>query len=127
MSTRSHIGYVNDDGSVVAVYCHFDGYPEETLSNLMAFVTERGIEALVDEVDRGVREAGIRSFHAGGAETYGDFRGEKSEGDEWKTTDRADLNHDYAYIFSRKTGELTEGYQYGTKISTAKLLQDAGW
>jgi len=27
MSTRSNIGIVNGDGSVKAIYCHFDGYP----------------------------------------------------------------------------------------------------
>ena len=28
MSTRSHIGIENEDGTIDFVYCHFDGYPE---------------------------------------------------------------------------------------------------
>ena len=28
MATRSNIGIVNDGGSVTAIYCHWDGYPE---------------------------------------------------------------------------------------------------
>jgi len=28
VSTRSSIAYLNKDGSVDSVYCHFDGYPE---------------------------------------------------------------------------------------------------
>jgi hypothetical protein len=28
MSTRSFIGKVNDDGSILGIYCHFDGYPK---------------------------------------------------------------------------------------------------
>jgi len=28
MSTRSHIGIVNEDNTVTYVYCHWDGYPE---------------------------------------------------------------------------------------------------
>ena len=27
MSTRSHIGIWNEDGSLDAIYCHWDGYP----------------------------------------------------------------------------------------------------
>lgn len=27
MSTRSRIGYVEKDGSVVSIYSHWDGYP----------------------------------------------------------------------------------------------------
>lgn len=27
MSTRSRIGYVANDGKVVSIYCHWDGYP----------------------------------------------------------------------------------------------------
>ena len=27
MSTRSHIGIRNEDGSLDVIYCHWDGYP----------------------------------------------------------------------------------------------------
>ena len=28
MATRSNIGIVNEDDSITAIYCHWDGYPE---------------------------------------------------------------------------------------------------
>jgi len=28
MSTRSRIGYELSDGSILSIYCHYDGYPE---------------------------------------------------------------------------------------------------
>ena len=28
MATRSRIGYVNEAGSIVSAYCHYDGYPQ---------------------------------------------------------------------------------------------------
>lgn len=28
MATRSNIGILNEDGTVTAIYCHWDGYPE---------------------------------------------------------------------------------------------------
>lgn len=31
MSTRSYIGELYNDGSVLFIYCHFDGYPEHHL------------------------------------------------------------------------------------------------
>ena len=35
MSTRSMIGKINPDGSVTAIYCHWDGYPENQLPILV--------------------------------------------------------------------------------------------
>ena len=48
MSTRSYIGYLNDDGSVTGIYCHFDGYLEgvgRTLYN--HYTTDEKVKALV--------------------------------------------------------------------------------
>ena len=28
MATRSNIGILNEDGTITAIYCHWDGYPE---------------------------------------------------------------------------------------------------
>lgn len=28
MATRSHIGKINQDGTITSIYCHWDGYPE---------------------------------------------------------------------------------------------------
>ena len=52
MSTRSNIGIVNGDGSVKAIYCHFDGYPAYVGRILLEHynVVER-IEELIDGGD----------------------------------------------------------------------------
>jgi len=52
MSTRSNIGIVYGDGSVKAIYCHFDGYPAYVGRILLEHynVVER-IEELIDGGD----------------------------------------------------------------------------
>lgn len=37
MSTRSTIGRLNDDGTVTAIYCHFDGYLEHVGATLYSY------------------------------------------------------------------------------------------
>jgi hypothetical protein len=40
MATRSNIGIVNGDGSVTAIYCHWDGYPEHVGNLLLNHYTD---------------------------------------------------------------------------------------
>lgn len=40
MSTRSMIGMQNEDGSVTAIYCHFDGYPEGVGAMLVKYYSD---------------------------------------------------------------------------------------
>jgi len=40
MSTRSYIGVQNQDGSIVSIYCHFDGYPEGVGATLLQSWTD---------------------------------------------------------------------------------------
>jgi hypothetical protein len=48
LSTRSHIGIANPDGTVTAIYCHFDGYPDHHVPILTeAYGTEDRVRALV--------------------------------------------------------------------------------
>ena len=47
MSTRSMIGKLNEDGSVTAIYCHFDGYPSHNGKILNEHYTD---EKKVDEL-----------------------------------------------------------------------------
>jgi hypothetical protein len=42
MSTRSKIGILNQDGTVSAIYCHFDGYLEHNGKILNESYTEEG-------------------------------------------------------------------------------------
>jgi hypothetical protein len=48
MATRSTIGVLNTDGSVTAVYCHWDGYPEHNGKVLMEnYTTEEKVRELI--------------------------------------------------------------------------------
>ena len=47
MSTRSLIGKMREDGTVEAVYCHHDGYPEGVGRTLSDFYGEREVDALL--------------------------------------------------------------------------------
>jgi hypothetical protein len=48
MGTRSTIGVLNTDGSVSAVYCHWDGYPEYNGKILMQnYTTEEKVRELI--------------------------------------------------------------------------------
>ena len=43
MSTRSMIGIVNEDKTVTAIYCHFDGYPSHNGEILTKHYTSRKV------------------------------------------------------------------------------------
>lgn len=48
MATRSAIGYIQPNGAIRAVYCHWDGYPERQLPILQAkYNTLRKVQALI--------------------------------------------------------------------------------
>lgn len=48
MATRSAIGYRKPDGSICAVYCHWDGYPEHQLPILTErYDSLRKVQALI--------------------------------------------------------------------------------
>lgn len=48
MSTRSAIGYKRFDGSIRAVYCHFDGYPSAVGKTLIQNYDLLGLDDLLD-------------------------------------------------------------------------------
>ena len=49
MGTRSAIGYLTEDGDTVAVYCHWDGYPEHQLPILQKhYTTTDAVKALIE-------------------------------------------------------------------------------
>lgn len=52
MSTRSRIGYVNEDGKVVSAYCHYDGYPSYNGKILLEnYTTIAKVKKLVNQGD----------------------------------------------------------------------------
>ena len=124
MSTRSNIGYVDDEtGEIRAVYCQFDGYPGGVLKGAIEYIESTSPESFVKEIERGVRESGFRSFNSGGGTSYYDYRKDLSAGDEWLTTERNQLYNDYAYIFSKQTGELKEAYEYGELVLISYIMK----
>ena len=48
MGTRSAIGYIRPDGSIRAVYCHWDGYPSHQIPILEEhYASTRKVQALI--------------------------------------------------------------------------------
>lgn len=84
MGTRSFIGKKAADGTIRAIYCHWDGYPEGVGATLLEHYTEpKKIDALLDLGDISVLREEIgeaQSFDApksGTCVAYGRDRGEK--------------------------------------------------
>lgn len=48
MATRSLIGKVQDDGTIKAIYCHFDGYPENVGAKLRINYKDQAVDELLD-------------------------------------------------------------------------------
>lgn len=49
MATRSNIGMIQDDGTIKAIYCHWDGYPEGVGATLAEHYTDPAkVEALMN-------------------------------------------------------------------------------
>ena len=125
MATRSHVGYIDFDGKLKAAYCHWDGYPQGVLRNVLDFIDMFGIEEFVEETDRGNKEGGISEWRRAGAYTYGDWRDEVSDPNSCTVRDRCYLDNDYAYIFDRYSGELVEAYKYGKQTNVERVIQES--
>lgn len=133
MSTRSTIGVENPDGSVISIYCHFDGYPEHHVPILTeAYATEERARALVALGDLSSlgRELGEKhDFNCrpeGVCNAYGRDRGESGtephvsanmkEFETW-------ADHDYTYLF--KDGSWLARSWSGSWKTAADLLAEA--
>jgi len=57
MATRSVIGYIQEDGSFIGVYCHYDGYPSCMGQKLLGMADE-DIRTIVTA---GIMKGGIRT------------------------------------------------------------------
>ena len=60
MATRSVIGYIQEDGSYLGVYCHYDGYP----SGVGSFLLKMNPEDIKTMVTAGIIKGGIRSIYS---------------------------------------------------------------
>ena len=118
MGTRSAIGYLQPSGSVRAVYCHWDGYPDHQLPILEAkYNTLAKVKALIKPGSM----SSLESEHTWDYE-YRDsqplYHAERGHGDKPKTSSNAfdywrDQDCEYLYVFD------------GTKWITYSLLQPA--
>ena len=60
MATRSVIGYIQEDGSYLGVYCHYDGYP----SGVGSYLLKMNPEDIKTMVTAGIIKGGIRSIYS---------------------------------------------------------------
>ncbi len=60
MATRSVIGYIQDDGSYIGCYCHYDGYP----SGVGSYLLKMNPEDVKTMVTVGIIKGGIRSIYS---------------------------------------------------------------
>lgn len=89
MSTRSHICYENEDGSVKGVYCHYDGYP----SNILPYLREMTWEDVKSMVDDACRRGGMRCI----GECF-----DNGEDNDWSVNEwPPSPTEDYAYLVKR--------------------------
>lgn len=82
MSTRSIIAFANENGTLDAVYCHYDGYPEYMYPTITNLLETKGSAYLKLMIVRAQTEGGIRTISPMEVETFG----EKSNPSEWSYT-----------------------------------------
>lgn len=105
MGTRSAIGYLQPSGSVRAVYCHWDGYPDHQLPILEAkYNTLAKVKALIKPGSM----SSLESNHTWDSESRDPqplYHAERGHGDKPKTSGNAfdywrDMDCEYLYVFT---------------------------
>jgi hypothetical protein len=120
MATRSTIGILNSDGTVEAVYCHWDGYPEHngkilvenytTESKVRELISMGGISSLGPDID-----AAHTTF-------YKRDRGEMGavpQGFANLTEFVENFGEEYNYLF---TGDVWYANQYGSSYNGTAMF-----
>jgi hypothetical protein len=103
MATRGNIGLRKKDGSLIAVYNHFDSYPSKLLVDVSKYLAAHSIEEFEALLRKGGKEQGFSYF----PETYND------DDDDWLITDDEEIKtQSHVYIFNEDK-ELVEVYKYG--------------
>jgi hypothetical protein len=102
MATRSNIGARQQDGTIKAIYCHYDGYPEGVGATLAEHYTDP------DKVARLLDLGGFSSLGSTIEETYAGSYAQRGEvgneaeiykdEDEWKTV-ALDGGVEFLYLF----------------------------
>lgn len=99
MSTRCSIGYEDDDGNYVGVYCHYDGYPKAMFPALDC----RTYEEVKEIVETALYEGGLRTFDDAEFITFQ----EPCQREQWlfKSVFAHENKVDYTYM-KRKDGSI---------------------
>ena len=131
MATRSHIGILNQDGTVDYIYCHFDGYLEHNGSILNEHYTTEGqvreLIGLGDISSLGKEIGEKQDFNARANKdwclVYGRDRGE--DGTEANKCSYVDYTkehfEEYTYLFTPGKGWEVRSYgaPYWTELNKA--------
>jgi hypothetical protein len=120
MSTRSNIGYINDEGKIRAAYCHYDGYLEHNGRILFDYYTDAAkVKELVELGDMSVLGSKIHPTPGSGHDFdnnendvtvfYGRDRGENDVAPVTydtisKWVNRKDSWEEYYYLFMPELG-----------------------
>lgn len=93
MSTRSFIGYINDEDKFVGIYCHYDGYPSHVGAVLVEYHNSfAAMEAIIEG-------SHIRNFDNDG--TICRFGPGDGAAEIYDSVDEAlNSGFDYAYVYS---------------------------
>ena len=107
MATRSVIGYIQEDGSFIGSYCHYDGYPSGVGLNLLMMSSD-DIKTMVTA---GIIKGGIRSIYGS------DLAGVEYFDESWPEARRTQLpgGEEYDYILDTD-GTLTCTDRQGNDI-----------
>lgn len=138
MSTRSNIGIQNADGSITAIYCHFDGHRDGVGDKLLAHYTDEAkIRALIALGDISCLGAELGEKHnfddprmEGWTRAYGRDRGEEGIEAHDCTDDmhfcsvaRKNYGAEYAYLW--KDGKWLCWELYGGDFKPIDLYSPA--
>lgn len=120
MSTRSMIGKENEDGTIRAIYCHYDGYPEGVGQTLADFYTDKDkIDALLNLGNLSVLRQEI-----GNKQDFNDY---KNHNENWCLAygrDRGEANQE-AKVFNFRGDYLD--YARSSWAEYAYIYTKIGW
>jgi hypothetical protein len=136
MATRSNIGIVNEDGSITAIYCHWDGYPEYVGKMLLNHYNNddivNGLMNLgnLSILDEKLYSTDIHTFNEpedGVCVAYGRDRGDTGS-DSMTFEDLGEYEHfgsgvDYQYLFDNGKWMYRSTYKGGWSDLTPEICK----
>jgi hypothetical protein len=108
MGTSCHIAYQCLDGSTRGCYVHFDGYPENMIPSIQAFLARSTTTCLMLHIKKAQAKGGLRYFNYNGDTNHSSFSIELLEnGEPWEINDDDfGTGTSYRYLISMRTGSL---------------------